>query len=489
MRQEILQLSKHTMIYGVASIIGRAVSFIMLPVYTRYLTPADYGVLELLSMTIDIIAMIAGIGITSTVFKYYSEYENIEEKNDVISTAIIMLIILSSITATLGFIFSNKLSQLVFGQIDNANYFMLFFIIYFLQSVNIIPLMFIRAMQNSKLFISISLIKLFMAVFFNICFLVLLKMGVTGILYSTLLADFIVGLYLVIHTFRRIGFRFSIYKSKKMVKFGYPFIFASLSSFVITYSDRYFLNVYSTLTIVGVYSLAYKFGFLMGYLTVGPFLQIWETQRFEIAKQDSALPIFKKVFLYLNILIISLSLIISLFVKDILTIMSAPSYHEAYKIVPIIIVAYILQAWTFYCNLGIYIKGRSKYMAIAYIISAISVTIFNFIFIPKYGAYGAAWATVAAFFILFFLTNIFSQRFFYIDYGWSKQLQMFILAVLIYLLSAAVEIQQIVISIGKNTILLLLFGILIYRFFLNEYEKSIIMQLIRNPMSIAKIVQ
>lgn len=488
MRQEILKLGKHTMIYGVGIIISKSVSFIMLPIYTRYLTPADYGVLELLSMTIDIIAMIAGIGITSTVFKYYSEYENIEEKNEVISTAIIMLIILSSITATLGFIFSNKLSQLVFGQIDNANYFMLFFIIYFLQAINIIPLMFIRAMQNSKLFILISLIKLFMAVFFNICFLVLLKMGVTGILFSTLLSDFIMDLYLLVYAFRGVGFRFSISKSKRMVKFGYPFIFASLSSFVITYSDRYFLNVYSTLAIVGVYSLAYKFGFLMGYLTVGPFLQIWEPQRFEIAKQDNALPVFKKVFLYLNILIISLSLIISLFVKDVLTIMSAPSYHEAYQIVPIIIVAYIFQAWTFYCNLGIYIKGRSKYMAIAYIISAISVTIFNFILIPRYGVYGAAWATVGAFFILFSITNIFSQRFYYIDYGWRKQLQLLLLAVIIYLSSRILNVSQISISLGINTLLIFLFAIIIYRFFLEESGKSIVRQFIRNPIAITKIV-
>ncbi len=488
MKEEILKLSKHTMIYGAGIIIGKSASLIMLPIYTRYLTPSDYGVMELLSMTIDVIAMIAGIGITSTVFKYYSEYENIKEKNEVISTAIILLIIISSITATLGFIFSNKFSQLVFGQIDNAHYFMLFFIIYFLQSATIVPLMFIRAMQNSKLFILINLIKLLMQISFNIYFVVILKMGVMGILYTTLLADFIVGLYLFVHTFHKVGFRFSVSKSKRMVKFGYPFVFASLGSFVITYSDRYFLNAYSTLSIVGVYSLAYKFGFIMGYLTVGPFMQIWEPQRFEIAKQDNALPIFKKVFLYFNIVVVSLSLFISLFVKDVLTIMSAPSFLDAYKIVPIIILAYILQAWTFYCNLGNYIKDKSKYIAIASIISAVGCTVLNFTLIPKYGVYGAAWATVGAFFIRFILTNIFSQRFYYIDYSWSKQLRLLMFAVIIYLSSKVIDVSQVSISLGINTFLMLLFIIIIYSFFLEESEKSIIRQLIKNPISITKAV-
>ena len=490
MRQELLRLTKHTMIYGTGIVISKAVSFIMLPIYTRYLTPADYGVIELLTMTIDIIAITAGMGLDATVFKYYSEYENAEEKEEIISTAAIMMIIVGSVTSTLGIIFADKLSQLVFSQVDNAYYFRLLFLINFLQSsIVIISVMFIRAMQKSKLFVLISLIKLVIQVSLNIYFLVILGMGISGILYSTLLSDLIIGLYLSIYTFRRIGFRFSISKSKKMIKFGYPFIFVSLSSFVLTYSDRYFLNAFNNLNTVGIYALAYKFGFLLGYLAVVPFMQIWESQRFEIAKQDNALPIFKRVFLYFNIVLISLSLLISLFVKDVLTIMSDPSYLNAYKIVPIIIVAYVIQAWTFYCNLGIYIKSRSKYMAIASLISAISVTALNVILIPKYGAYGAAWATVGAFFIRFLLVHISSQKFYHIDYGWSKQLQMLIFSVFIYLCSRTIETSHIIISLGKNSFLMLLFGIIIYRFFLDEDEKSIIKQFIANLGSFGKIIQ
>src|SRR3972149_7518602 len=118
----------------------------------------------------------------------------------VISTAAIMMIIVASVTSTLGIIFADKLSRLVFSQVDNAYYFQLLFLINFLQSsVVVISFMFIRAMQKSKLFVLINLIKLVIQVSLNVYFLVILGMGISGILYSTLLSDLIIGLYLSIY--------------------------------------------------------------------------------------------------------------------------------------------------------------------------------------------------------------------------------------------------------------------------------------------------
>jgi O-antigen/teichoic acid export membrane protein len=487
MRGEIIKLGRHGLVYGLGIMLSKAVSFVMLPVYTRYLTPADYGTIELLTTTMDIIIMIAGIGLTATIFKYYSHYESQGEKNEVISTAIIMMLILCSLTATLGIILSPQLSKLVFHHQENSFYFQLIFIIYFFQEGMItISLLFIRALQNSKLFVSINLAKLLVQVFLNIYLLVVLKMGIVGILYSTLVADFLVALYLSVYAFKRVGFRYSLSKSREMVRFGFPFIFVSLSSFTLTFSDRYFLNVFSDLESVGVYALAYKFGFLMGYLSVTPFMQIWDPQRFEIAKQENALLIFKKVFLYFNIVVISLSLVICLFVKDVLTVMSDPAYLEAYRIAPIVILAYIIQGWTFYCNLGIYIKGQSQRMATASLLSAVGVIALNFLLIPTYGVYGAAWATVGAFFIRFILIHTTSQKLYPVNYGWNKQLLLLMVAVLIYIASRALETSQWVLSLGFNTLLASMFVVTTYLFFLEGSEKLALKEFIKNPIAVLK---
>ena len=325
MKTEIIKLAKHSLIYGFGIFIGKAASFIMLPVYTRYLTPADYGTIELLITTVDIVAMIAGVGLAATIFKYYSEYESEYDKKEVISTAVIMKLILAFIATTFGIILSPQISQIIFHRADNAFYFRLVFAILLLQQgVILIPLMFIRAIQNSKLFVVINAVKLILQVALNVYFLVVLEMGILGVLISTVIAEFVVGFYLFAYIFKKVGFQFSIEKCKKMTRFGYPFMFVSLSGFILTYSDRYFLNAFGDLETVGIYALGYKFGFLMFYLAVTPFMQIWQPERFEIAKQDDALRIFKKVFLYFSIVIVSLSLLISIFVKDLLILRSEP---------------------------------------------------------------------------------------------------------------------------------------------------------------------
>ncbi len=489
MRDQINKLSKHTMIYGVGVIIDKAVSFIMLPIYTRYLTPADYGVLELLSMTIDLISMIAGLGLTATIFKYYNEYDRKEEKDQVISTAALIMIVISLVTAIFGLAFSVKLSHLIFGQAEHSLYLRLFFVIYFLQSgVVTVPTMFLRAMQDSKLFVMINFIKLLFQVCFNIYFVIFLKKGILGILLGNLLAGLVIGLYLSVYMFRRVRFRFSFPTGKQMVRFGYPFIFVSLSSFVLVFSDRYFLNAFVSLDDVGIYSLAYKFSFLTGFLVVVPFEQIWEAQRFEIAKQQNALAIFKKVFSYFNIALISVSLLISLFVKDVLTMMADPSFHVAYKIVPIVVTAYIIQAWTFHCNLGIYIGNQSKYLAVGSILAAVGVTVFNAILIPLYGVYGAASAAVGAFLLRFLLIYTYSQKYYRIDYGWTRQVSLYVCAVAIYLVSRFLALPYLFFSICINFGLVLLFGAIVYQFFLDEEEKTLVRRILKKPFRTAAVL-
>ena len=77
------QVGKHALIYGLGIVLSRAVSFIMLPIYTRYLTPSDYGVMELIGMTLDVISMIAGAQIALGILRYYHKAQHVVEKQAV----------------------------------------------------------------------------------------------------------------------------------------------------------------------------------------------------------------------------------------------------------------------------------------------------------------------------------------------------------------------------------------------------------------------
>ena len=82
-------IAKHGAVYGIANLLDRIISFIMIPVYTRFLTPSDYGILELLYITSSVLSIFIGVGIESAVGRFYFDYKEQKDRNMVISTAYI----------------------------------------------------------------------------------------------------------------------------------------------------------------------------------------------------------------------------------------------------------------------------------------------------------------------------------------------------------------------------------------------------------------
>jgi len=481
--KDLQTLGTHTLIYGLGIIVSKAASFIMLPIYTRCLTPADYGTLELLSTTIDVISMIAGVGLAGSVFKFYYEYDMPRERGRIISTATLTMLVISTLVTALGLTYSKKITTLVFGTPDNVTYFRMFFLIYLLQSGNLIPYLYLRARQESVRFVAVSIAKLILQLTLNICFVVWLRWGVTGVLSSTLVAESALLLYLSVYTFQRVGFEFSVHEAKRLIAFGYPLVFWSLGSFLITFSDRYFLNHFSDTASVGIYSLACKFGFILTTLAFVPFNQIWEPQRFEIAKRPQANETFRRVFFDLNLILLSMALIISLFSRDVVVVMADPAFHEAYKLVPIIMLTMVFQSWTAYCNIGFFLQDKMRMYALSAAIAvAVSLTL-NALLIPRFGYYGAAWAGVGVFGVRFLVVYAMSQRYYPIEYGWQRLARLAGAIALVYALRQLAGWGGVLISASLSLALTVGFLYLLYSLFLGDDEKLFLRRLVAKPLA------
>lgn len=474
MSSQIRALGRHSLVYGAGIILGKLASFIMLPVYTRYLTPADYGVLELLGMTIDVIGMIAGIGLASSVFKFYADAEGQEEKNRVISTAAIAAVGLASLASALGFLFSPLLSETVIGEAGNATYFRLYFLIYLLQNFEYVPLMLMRAKHRSTLFVSVNVAKLVSMLSLNIYFVVHLRMGVMGVLTSNLITGAIVAAALTVYLVRQAGVHFSMSHLRDMARFGNPMILWSLSSFVLVFSDRYFLNHYAGTGAVGVYSLAYKFAFMVSSFAYQPFRLVWEPQRFEIAKRADALDVYTRVFLYMNVIVGTAGLAITLFVRDFLGVMADPAFFSAYKVAPLLIAAQIVFLWVNYCNVGLFLKSKTRVMGVVGVVGAAATILLNFLLIPRFGIFGAAWATLAAYGLRFWLIQRVSQRHYHVPYDWGTVAHLYAIFLVAGGLSFAFHPEGRAASIAWSTLLLIGAVAAVYRQILGPRERDMI---------------
>jgi O-antigen/teichoic acid export membrane protein len=346
---------------------------------------------------------------------------------------------------------------------------------------------YLQTRQRSVTFIVFSSMNLAMKLSLNILFVIYWNMGVLGVLYSAMISFFVLGAGMTYRTFSMVGFRFSREKFMNLVTFGYPFVLSGLCAFITTYSDRLFLNYYTDLSSVGIYSLGYKFGFMLMMFPVMPFLNIWNVQRFEFVGKDGYDDLVNRFLIWFVIVTLTVALVISLILRDVLKVMSAPAFWDAHKIVPVILLAYFFQACTDYFNFGIYHTGRTKHIAYGTFLAAVVVIALNFLLIPVYGIYGAAWATLISFVVRMIYYYAASQRLYRIDYKLTKPAAVLVLAIAIQLLYLGGRewIPALNEAYISHSFILLMIGLFVFLLFstkiITAEERTEIFHFVRSP--------
>jgi O-antigen/teichoic acid export membrane protein len=462
----------HTGIYTLGTILRNAVSIVMLPIYTRYLTPEDYGVLELLSMVTDFVGIILCNRIGDAIFRYYSEAENVKDKNTVISTSYFLAASLNTLGFIIIFLLSDQIAFYIIGDIETSRLLILFAITFILEAVIIIPLIYIRAEQMPWLFLAASILKLTLQVSLNVYFVIILDMRVEGVIYSAIISSTIMGIILSFYLFYRINMNISYTIVRNIIVFSLPLVVSTLGSFYLTFGDRYFLRIYNDLTEVGIYTLGYKFGFILTMIAWEPFSRVWDIEKYNIYKLSNATEEYQKTFLFYNLYLIVIALAIALFVEDLLRIMSDYQFWPAHEIVPIILVAYTVWVWTKFCDLGILIKKNTKQFAYAELLAVVVITVGYTALIPLYGRMGAAYATLFGFIARFFWVYISAKKSYDMKLPWLKISYIVIAAFFIYSLSV-LSPENIIPSIIYRGVLLILFlGIIISLPLYTKLEKK-----------------
>ncbi len=420
----------HSSIYLIGNVLQRSVSFIMLPIYTRFLTPSDYGTIELLSMAIDFVSLIFGLRISDSIFRYYSKYVG-DEKKEVISTSLYLVIFFSLVGMAIVCLFSRQISVFTFGDTSQTRNLLLFSVTLLGQGVSNVPMTAIRAEQRPVLFVVISTARLLLRLSLNIYFVVYLNMKVEGVIYSSVIATLIVTTILSFYVFKNFGFSYSRIKSRELVMFSIPLLLSDMFAFYLTFGDRYFIRAFHGTAEVGIYSLGYKFAALLPFIITRPFSDIWSSERYEIAKNEKLNSKFSSVFLFFNIALVSFCLFLSLFSKEIIDIMASEDFIQAYLVVPVLLAAYVVQSWTGYVNLGIFIKGKTFEIFYATLLAVAIISVGYFLLIPHFGGLGAAFATLFAFIARFMWIYYRSNKLFCMNIKWIRILFIYFICVII----------------------------------------------------------
>lgn len=449
---------------------GRSIGFIMIPLYTHYLSTDQYGTLELLDLTCYVVGMLLGTGISSSVFRYYYNYDEEEKKKQVIGIAMIVLWFNSLIGLPLLFLFSKDISNLVFESQVYSRLFIIIFITTALNLINGIPRALMRIQKKSVLYVSITTIKLIINLTLNILFIVHYKMGIMGILLGGLLSSCAVSVFLHVFVFRHMRLSYSPEIVKGMMKFGIPLIGSGLGMFAMNFVDRFLLQRFASLSDVGIYALAYKFGMILNMLYYSPFMKVWRPMQFEMVKESDAKRKFSMFFTYFCFVGFFLALGVSVLVRDVIAIVADVRYHAAHQYVPLIIMAQLFAGAHWYVQFGILFEKKTKYLAYASIFGALLSISSNLLLIPRYQAWGAASATLISYVFFFLLTYYFGQKYYHIPYQFGRILKIVITALLLFIFAFFVNPENLAVSLVVKSLITLCFPLILY--FLRFYTRD-----------------
>ena len=431
----VKSVARHFFVYGAGRIFNRIVGFLLIPFYTHYLLPSDYGTLEMIEVTVYLVGTFLGAGLTHAVMRFYYESDEPEYIRTVVSTALVSVLSVCLVLGGSLALVSPYLSAFVFQSQEYGSLLRLAVISLTLTVVSETSFVYIRAQQKSVLYTGISLCRLVLNLSLNILFIAKFGWGVRGVILGGLISEASMGLVLTTYTLRRVGIAFSRARLKEMLLYGIPYIPGGFMISILLVSDRFALQRFTTLTQVGLYALGYKFGMVMDAMVTEPFFAIWSPKMFEIAKRDNATAIYGRMLTYFLFLELFLGLGIAAGVRDVLTIMADPKYHSAYQIVPVIVLAYIMGGTYHHAQIGILLAKKTKFILYMQIVGAVLAVGLNVALVPSMGAWGAALATLSAWTLLTVLAYKISRRYLKVQVEFGRIAKMLAVALALYALS------------------------------------------------------
>lgn len=420
------KLILNTLILGLGVFGSKLLVFLMMPLYTGILSPAEYSTADLISQTANLLMPLACIGITDGVFRFAMDKEG--DKRAVLSSGLAVLFL-----AGLAFLFLSPL----LGLIDYFSEYAWLIAAYVIAAnVHAVCAQYVRAGNRTMLFALQGIINTALVIVLNIIFLVVFEMGVVGYVLSVVVADLAVTIFLVLAGKLYKDIRLSAVNGKvvrSLLKYSVPMIPATIFWWITSVSDRYMVTYFFGDTVNGLYSAAYKIPTILT-LVSSVFMEAWQysavsdTDAADKSVSHEAASFFGSVFAhYQSVIYVAGSAIIGLSQLFII-ILCADSYFEAWRYIPVLTLAAIFSGFTSFAGSVYLVKKKSGLTFLTSMSGAVINVILNLLLIPKFEAQGAAIATLVSYLTVFVIRAVNARR--YVPFSLSLPRMLFSLSIL-----------------------------------------------------------
>jgi O-antigen/teichoic acid export membrane protein len=418
----IKSLFRNLAIYGLGDVATSLVSLLLLPVYTRYLSPSDYGIIAML-LTIEAVAKILfRWGVDTAFMRLYYDCADQPARQRLASTIFFFLVAVNGSLLLGGVASAGWLSERIFGTAEHALLVGLMIANTFVVGFYFIPFQVLRIGERSAQFISLVFARSAGTLVARLVLVVGTGMGVLGIVVADVLVTAVFTVVLSRWFAPLVRPVFSRALLREALGFGLPRIPHSLAHQVMGVADRYFLNAYGTLRDVGLYSIGASFGLALK-LFLSAFEYAWTPFFLGVMHEPDAKQIYSKTSTYVVAALVFLVAALCAVAPDVIALATTPEFHQAAAVTPWIALGVMFQGLYLVGSIGIIITRRTTRYPVATGIAAAASLLANALLIPRYGLMGAAWANTIAYATLAIVTVGFSWRLYPIPYEWSRLLR------------------------------------------------------------------
>jgi O-antigen/teichoic acid export membrane protein len=454
-------LARNSFVYFFGGVVINGAGLLMMPIYTRFLSPREYGIIGCVAVFTTLLTAFLGFGFSSVVSRFYFDAADGLDWRSFLGTLALFMIGVGALITIALFFFGKPLLDSAFGAVRFQPYLRFGLWIAFFGAFSAIPLAIFQAKGEAlqyRLLTSCSFVVLTLSM---LLFVVILHQGALGALRSQLIAGGLMACFYSWSLVRAASFQFRTRHLKQALQFGLPIMFYTLLGFSTEMSSRYLVERLTNLSQTGLYTLALLYS--SGLALVGSAINMaWVPIYFRRAKQPDWEAMYRRYSLFFLSGMAGLGLAMALFSREALAIIASASFREAYRVVPLLLVSNLLATgvWTLLINPLFFMK-RTHSLAWLSGLSASICVLSNLVLVPRWGISGAAASLAFSNLVLVIAVFPISQRAARIDHYFGKLAAVLASAVGIFLLSMALPPMPVLRAVFFKSMLLAGFGLLL----------------------------
>jgi len=424
-------LLKDSVIYGAGRALQKFLVALLLPLYTAFLTPSDYGILGMVVTVTTFLDVLVTLGFDVAFSRFYFDDKSPQARRRVITnvfyvSAVYPLILLG----TVGVLMPQLAPVLLGKEYDPGDwrYFAVALATLFFSNLNDLPFTLFRLEHKPWTFSAYTVGRIFVQIPLSIVLVAVYHWGPMGVLLANLFTAAGMQCGLLPTYIRKVDWRWHGQLMRPMLAFAVPALFTGFSFYWLKLSDRYFLLHYQGKSVVGLYTVAYSLSQPL-YLTLMAFRMAWPQWHYaklhEPERHKKMVARSSTYFLALNALML---VMMGAFMPFIIHTLLNERYWSVGPTTFVLALSVAVYAVYFVFWVGSNVAKKNRMIPVFFVIASATNIGLNFLLVPEYGMYAAAWTTVAGFAILAVTIYFYSQKWYPIPYEWGRLLKIMLAA-------------------------------------------------------------